>query len=45
VALLGALYSLWAIWGAGAEAFGWGVALLAFGVPVYLLMPRRPIAS
>jgi APA family basic amino acid/polyamine antiporter len=45
VALLGALYSLSAIWGAGAEAFGWGVALLAFGVPVYLLMPRRPIAS
>lgn len=45
VALLGALYALWAIWGVGAEAVGWGVALLALGVPVYLLMPRRPVAS
>jgi APA family basic amino acid/polyamine antiporter len=39
-ATLGGVYSLWTLWGAGAEAVGWGAALLASGVPVYLLMRR-----
>jgi APA family basic amino acid/polyamine antiporter len=33
-----ALYSVWAIIGAGSEAVGWGFVLLALGVPVYLLV-------
>jgi APA family basic amino acid/polyamine antiporter len=37
---LGALYSLWAIAGAGWEATGWGAALLAAGLPVYALMRK-----
>lgn len=41
VAVLAALYSAWAIVGAGAEAVAWGTVLLASGVPVYLAMRRR----
>jgi basic amino acid/polyamine antiporter, APA family len=37
---LGALYSLWAIAGAGKEATAWGVALLLAGLPVYALTRR-----
>jgi APA family basic amino acid/polyamine antiporter len=37
---LGALYSLWAIAGAGREATLWGSALLAAGLPVYALTRR-----
>lgn len=33
-----ALFSLWAIWGAGGEAMLWGAVLLASGVPIYLIM-------
>jgi APA family basic amino acid/polyamine antiporter len=40
VAAAGALYSLGAFWGAGAEAMGWGLFLVASGIPVYLLMRR-----
>jgi len=40
VAILAAFYSLWAIAGAGLEAIGWGAALLASGIPVYLAMRR-----
>ena len=36
-ALLGAAYSAWAMWGAGAEANLWGFALMASGVPVFLV--------
>ena len=39
-ALLGLLYALWAIWGAGQDAVLWGLALLAAGIPVHLLMRR-----
>jgi basic amino acid/polyamine antiporter, APA family len=35
---LAALYSLWAIYGAGLEPLGWGLALLLAGVPIYLAM-------
>jgi APA family basic amino acid/polyamine antiporter len=38
VALLGAVYSAWAIWGAGWEAIAWGGALLVSGLPIYLVM-------
>ena len=41
VALLGTLYALWTLYGAGAEATGWGAVLLATGIPVYLLMTAR----
>ena len=37
-AILGVLFALWAVWGAGAEATIWGLALLATGFPVYFLM-------
>lgn len=39
--LLAALFSLWALWGAGREAALWGAALLASGVPLYFLMRWR----
>jgi APA family basic amino acid/polyamine antiporter len=35
VGILATAYSLWAIIGAGAEAVGWGAALLVAGVPLY----------
>jgi APA family basic amino acid/polyamine antiporter len=39
--VIAALFSLWALWGAGTEALLWGAALLASGVPIYFLMRRR----
>jgi basic amino acid/polyamine antiporter, APA family len=38
VAMLGALYSAWTLWGAGAEAFWWGMGLFALGLPLYFLL-------
>ena len=38
VAMLGALYSAWTLWGAGAEAFWWGMGLFAAGLPLYFLL-------
>lgn len=40
VGALGALYSLWAIAGAGREAIAWGAVLLATGLPVYAFTTR-----
>ncbi len=40
IVILAAIYSLWTIYGAGTEALIWGIALLAAGVPIYLLMRR-----
>jgi APA family basic amino acid/polyamine antiporter len=37
----GTLFALWTFYGAGLEATGWGLALLASGLPVYLLMRRN----
>ena len=48
VAMLGGLYSIWTLWGAGQEAFWWGMGLFALGVPLYFLMKewqRRQSAS
>ena len=42
-ATLGAIYALWAIYGAGTEPVLWGAALLASGLPLYLVMRRNPI--
>ena len=41
VGAFAALYSVWTIAGAGAEAFWWCLALLAAGVPVYAWQRRR----
>jgi APA family basic amino acid/polyamine antiporter len=41
-AAIGALYSVWAIYGAGMEPALWGAGLLASGFPIYLLMRRNP---
>ena len=41
LAVLAALYSAWAIVGAGREAMLWGAVLLASGVPVWLFMRRK----
>ncbi len=38
VAILGAIYSIWTILGAGLQALYWGIGLLVAGVPVYVLM-------
>ena len=45
-ALLGAIYSLWTLTGAGGEAVSWSFALMLAGLPVYLYTPfRRYVAS
>jgi APA family basic amino acid/polyamine antiporter len=41
VAILGAIYSIWTIIGAGLEAFYWGIGLMVAGVPVYVAMKMR----
>jgi basic amino acid/polyamine antiporter, APA family len=38
VSMLAALYSAWTLYGAGAEAFWWGMALFALGLPLYFAM-------
>jgi APA family basic amino acid/polyamine antiporter len=38
VSALAAIYSLWTLYGAGAEAFWWCMALLVAGLPVYFWM-------
>lgn len=43
-ALLGALYAVWTLWGAGLEASGWSLALMAAGLPLYWLA-KRELAS
>ena len=45
VATLAALYSAWTLYGAGAEAFWWSIALFAMGLPVYFVMKRRRASS
>ena len=38
IMLLAALYALWTIYGAGAEALLWGLALLVAGLPIFALV-------
>jgi APA family basic amino acid/polyamine antiporter len=37
-AVLGLIFTMWAMWGAGAEATVWGLSLLATGLPIWALM-------
>ena len=41
LATSGATYSIWAFYGAGVEATGWGAVLLATGLPVWWAMKVR----
>jgi len=41
VTIVGAIYGLWTLYGAGLEATVWGAVLLATGIPVYLVMRLR----
>jgi len=43
VGVLGALYSLWAIAGAGPSAILWGAILILLALPVYALMRRGAV--
>jgi APA family basic amino acid/polyamine antiporter len=45
VAVAGAIFSLWAIWGTGIEAVMWGLVLLLGGAPIYAFMKMRTRAS
>lgn len=44
IAMLASVYSLWTLFGAGAEEFWWSMALFAAGLPVYWFM-KRPSAG
>lgn len=44
-AVLGMVFSLWVVWGAGAEAALWGLALLVTGFPIYAAMRLNSRAS
>ena len=41
VASLALVYSIYALFGAGAEALAWGAVLLLAGLPVYIWMRRK----
>ncbi len=43
--MISAAYAVWTFYGAGAEATGWGLVLLATGIPVYWLMRSRSRSS
>ena len=42
IAILGILYSCWAIFGSGKESVFYGTVLLLIGVPVYITMKKKP---
>lgn len=45
-AMIAALFAVWAEWGLGAEAIGYGALLIAMGLPVYWLRPKAaPVMS
>jgi APA family basic amino acid/polyamine antiporter len=41
VTVIGTIYAVWTLYGAGFDATAWGVALLTTGIPVYLVMRSR----
>ena len=43
--VLGTVYALWTLYGAGKEAVFWGFVLLGVAVPVFYLMRSRRVAS
>jgi APA family basic amino acid/polyamine antiporter len=45
VALLGLIYSVWALIGTGSEVLMWGAGLLLAGLPVYFFMRRGARAA
>ena len=45
VSILGLIYGVWTLYGAGFEATAWGAVLIATGLPVYLLMRWRSGSS
>jgi APA family basic amino acid/polyamine antiporter len=44
-AILGGLYALWTLYGAGREALLWGLVLLVASIPVFYLMRRGAVAE
>ena len=40
-ALIGAIYALWTLWGAGIEASGWSLVLMLAGLPLYWWAKRE----
>ena len=44
-AVLGTIFAVWAFYGAGAEATGWGAVLVGTGIPIYFLMRWRAGSS
>lgn len=42
-ALLGALYALWTLWGAGIGASGLSFVLMALGLPIWLWLKHNEI--
>ncbi|MEZ5938292.1 MAG: amino acid permease [Hyphomonadaceae bacterium] len=40
IALIAAVYSLFALYGSGLEILGWGALVLVLGVPVYMVLRR-----
>jgi APA family basic amino acid/polyamine antiporter len=45
VGFVAAVYSIWTLVGAGQEAVGWGIVLLACGAPVYFLVHKNTVAT
>ena len=44
-AVIGAVYALWTLWGAGLEASGWSLALMVTGLPFYFVAKHPRAAS
>jgi APA family basic amino acid/polyamine antiporter len=44
-ALIGAVYAVWTLWGAGLEASAWSLALMASGLPLYWWAKRGPVSA
>ncbi|TMM47182.1 amino acid permease [Qipengyuania marisflavi] len=44
-ALIGAVYALWTLWGAGVEASGWSLVLMLAGLPLYWWGKREAATS
>jgi APA family basic amino acid/polyamine antiporter len=45
VAVLGSVYSVWTIWGAGSQALEWGLGLFLAGLPIYVWVKRAEIMA
>jgi len=43
IAFIGISYSCWAIFGSGKETIFYGTILLLIGVPIYLIMKKKPL--